>query len=157
MRSPTRISYVMLAFLLVAPVSVRAEDAPSQTATGYMPRLGDVMAAIQLRHSKLWYAGSLKNWALADYELTQFLASLQEAKRFYPDMPASSLSATDKLTATIGESLRERNDSKFARAFAKLTAECNTCHQTSGKDFIAVRNPTFPYPYGGQVFAPSKK
>src|SRR5262245_54567331 len=113
MHRTTRISCALLAFLLMPSVSALGQEKSPQNISSYMPRLGDVMARIQFMHSKLWYSGSLKNWALANYELTEFSAALQEAKRFYPDMSAASLSATDQLTTSIGDSLREKNDSKF--------------------------------------------
>jgi hypothetical protein len=57
-----------LAVLLISNGgSVMAEDKSSQSAASYAPSLGNIMAAVQLRHSKLWYAGKVKNWPLADY------------------------------------------------------------------------------------------
>ena len=55
----------LVVLLLVSTGSVVAEDNSSQGAT---PILGNVMAAVQLRNSKLWYAGKVKNWPLTDYE-----------------------------------------------------------------------------------------
>lgn len=45
-----------VAALLGSAVSV-AEDQPSQSAISYTSSLGDMMVVVQLRHSKLWYAG----------------------------------------------------------------------------------------------------
>ena len=45
-------------------------------AGSYVPDLGDLMETAQLRHLKLSYAGSAKNWELANYELAQIRRSL---------------------------------------------------------------------------------
>ena len=47
-----------------APLAVAQSEA-------YVPALGDIMSATQLRHIKLWFAGKLQNWDLASYELRQ--------------------------------------------------------------------------------------
>jgi hypothetical protein len=44
------------AVLLIPNASVVAEDKSSQNAASYLPSLGNIMTAVQLRHSKLWYA-----------------------------------------------------------------------------------------------------
>jgi hypothetical protein len=51
----------MLVILLASSGSM-AEDKSAQNATDYMPRLGNLMAAIQLRHAKLFYAVKRGNW-----------------------------------------------------------------------------------------------
>ena len=45
--------------LILAPLAMAQQDA-------YRPPLGDIMGKIQLRHIKLWFAGKLANWELAD-------------------------------------------------------------------------------------------
>ena len=42
------------------------------------------MELIQLSHFKLWLAGNLRNWPLAEYELTQMKATFQDAKTLFP-------------------------------------------------------------------------
>jgi hypothetical protein len=50
--------------LILAPLAVAQQYA-------YKPPLGDIMGKIQLRHIKLWFAGKLKNWELAAYEVDE--------------------------------------------------------------------------------------
>jgi hypothetical protein len=71
--------YSMIALLSIPFPYVSAEESPQQTSASYVPSLGDMMAAIQLRHAKIWYAAKLKNWDLADYELRQLEANLKQA------------------------------------------------------------------------------
>ena len=51
-----------------------------------MGRFPVVMELIQLSHFKLWLAGNLRNWPLADNELTQMKAILQDARTLFPDL-----------------------------------------------------------------------
>jgi hypothetical protein len=146
----------MLMILLLSNSSV-AEDRLPQGAVNYVPSLGDMMAAIQLRHAKVFYAVKLKNWPLGDYELGQLNAILKEAARLYPNMPASDMTSTDKLTALVGESIKAKDQAKFDRSFAQMTVECNSCHEAAGRAFIYIRRPSFPSPYSNQVFAPLKR
>jgi len=67
---------VLLAAAFVLPA--RADDRPA-VAQPYAPRLADIMGATQLRHFKLWYAGTEKNWPLATYELSQIRESFGDA------------------------------------------------------------------------------
>jgi hypothetical protein len=69
MHSLKVLSCTMLAIFVISNASILAEDKAPQGSASYVPSLGDLMAAIQLRHSKLWYVANLKNWPLADYEL----------------------------------------------------------------------------------------
>jgi cytochrome c553 len=143
----------MLALLFISNVSV-AQDASASRSLSYVPSLGDMMTAIQLRHSKLWYAVKTKNWSLADYELRQLDTSLKEGKRLYPNIPGWDIAGSDKVAVAIGEALKAKNEAKFDQAFTQLTTECNACHRAAGRAFIYIRRPTFPSPFSNQVFAP---
>ena len=63
-----------LAALLISAPAAQAEDAVKPAEQGaapesYQPGLGEMMALQQMRHIKLWFAGSGGNWPLADYEI----------------------------------------------------------------------------------------
>jgi hypothetical protein len=111
-------------------------------------------AAIQLRHAKLWYAFKAGNWPLADYELQQLDANLDEAKRFYPSMAASDLAGTNKQAVLIADAIKAKNVREFDQSYVALTTACNSCHEAAGRAFIFIRKPVFPSPYSDQVFAP---
>lgn len=44
---------------------------PASAAPPYVPGLGEIMGATQMRHLKLWYAGEAGNWPLASYEVDE--------------------------------------------------------------------------------------
>ena len=156
MHSLKVLSCTTLAILFVSNASILAEDRSPQSSEIYVPSLGDLMAAIQLRHSKLWYAANLGNWPLAGYELEQLYINVKDAARFYSNIPATSdMSALDRSAALVGEAIKAKDGRKFVQSFAQLTTACNRCHEAAGRAFIAVRKPGFPSPYSNQVFAPS--
>jgi hypothetical protein len=115
------------------------------------------MYAVQLRHSKLWYAGKLKNWPLADYELRQLNANLMEATQFHPNVAASHMTGMDKPAALLGEAVKAKDDVKFDKAFGQMTAACNSCHEAADRAFILIRAPTRVSPLSNQVFAPRER
>jgi hypothetical protein len=139
-------SCAMLAFL-DSSFAVVAQDRAPPSSASYMPSLGDMMAAIQLRHAKIWYAANLNNWSLADYELRQLMAGLKETTRLYADMPGSDMTGMEKVAVTTDESIKARNAVRFEKAFAELTNECNNCHKATDRAFIVVRRPIFPSPF----------
>ena len=61
---------VLAVSLIGASAPVLADDQkPASAQERYLPRLNDMMVATQLRHFKLWYAGAVQIWPLANYEL----------------------------------------------------------------------------------------
>jgi hypothetical protein len=137
-----------IAFLFVGPSfpALAAEQEPANTqergAHGrYAPRPNDIMVATQLRHFKLWYAGALENWPLANYELAQIRADIELAKDFFPDSSASKMSMMSPPADEVESAIRAKDSGKFSKAFSKLTAACNSCHEATGFGFIKMRDP----------------
>jgi len=149
--------FVIAALVLMAPVALAAQPAKEP----YAPGLGEFMAATQLRHAKLWFAGQAKNWDLAAYEIDEIKEGLEDAAKQYPthdglpvaDMIKASIEAPlDQLEKAVGA----KSSTKFAIAFDGLTKACNTCHAGAQKEFIKIQRPTTP-PLSNQVFRPGEK
>jgi len=134
---------------LMMGVSAIAQGVP-QT---YMPRLGDIMGATQLRHIKLAFAGKLRNWELAAYELEQIDASFQDAAMLYPGIPVTDMTIVGPPVKALRESIAARDGAGFDQAFGALTNACNGCHQSIGRSFIVIKVPTASS-FSNQVFAP---
>ena len=137
---------------IVWPASAEDRSAGG-TSPPYVPKLGDIMGATQLRHFKLWYAGREKNWSLANYELEQIKESFQDAMTLYPGLPVADMTTMEKPAASIGAAIKAKDGRKFATAFGALTTACNACHQSQGLGFIAIKVPTAS-PFSNQVFVP---
>ena len=151
---------ILLVFAISLPVGAAdSQPEPSAAREGsYPPRLAVVMQLIQLSHFKLWLAGNLRNWPLAEYELTQMKATLQDAKALFPDLPGADTSAISKSADDFVEATRAKDAAKFAAAFQKFTAECNSCHEQRGLKFIKIKvpstSPIMTSPLSNQLFGP---
>lgn len=123
----------------------------------YVPMLGDSMLSIQMRHIKLWLAGSAKNWQLAGYELGEIEEVFEDAARFnhvFKGMPVADM--IKKITARplkdLGAAIEAKDASRFDAAFDGLTAACNECHRSAGHGFIMIKRPKTS-PFSDQVFS----
>jgi hypothetical protein len=125
-------------------------------AEGYVPGLGDIMTMIQMRHIKLWFAGRLKNWDLADYELEQIRQGLESAATLYSGIPTDYVGATVGPIKEISAAIKAKDRVKFVKGYGALTAACNACHQGINRGFIVIQVPNTS-PFSDQSFAPPKK
>lgn len=141
----------------------QAPSAPQKADTqySYVPDLGDIMETMQLRHFKLSYAGQLKNWTLANFELMQIQKSFDVTAKLYPDFAnvdfAKLISQLSKpALARVGEAIKAQDSAAFAQAFGALTHACDNCHQAAGFGFIVIRVPTAS-PFSNQLFPPNRE
>lgn len=134
--------------------------AASPAAAPFAPGLGEIMAANQARHVKLWLAGDAGNWPLAAYEVSELREGFDDAVRFHPTQEGSPLPIsglvprimTEPLNG-VGAAVAAKDHAAFVKAYDALTAACNSCHQASNHGFNVVQRPaTNPFP--DQVFAP---
>jgi cytochrome c553 len=132
------------------------EQNPPNSQERFVPRLNDLMVATQLRHFKLWYAGIVQNWPLANYELAQIRDAIADTERLY-DKGGSKMSATMMPpTDDVEEAIKAKDGKKFTTAFTKLTAACNSCHEADGFGFIKIRDPRLSpletSPFSDEIF-----
>jgi predicted secreted protein len=107
----------------------------------FVPRLNTLMMVTQLGHFKLWYAGAVQNWQLANYELAQIRANMVDARKLHPDNSRSDMSAMTGPADELDEAIKAKDSAKFVKAFSKLTAACNSCHEATDVGFIKIRDP----------------
>ena len=144
-----------LALLQPAPVSGQQPAAPA-----YKPELIEFMVFTQIRHAKLWLAGNAGNWELAEYEIDELNEVLQNAAKHVPDykgIPVGKM--IESLAAApieeVEKTIKAKDRVRFAAAYDKLTAACNSCHQSANRPFIVIQRPSgsaFP----NQSFAPRR-
>lgn len=128
----------------------------------YVPGMGEIMSATQMRHSKLWFAGKSKNWGLASYELDEIKEGLDDATKYHPvfkkDAPIAAM--LDEFTTQplneLERAIVGKDSSKFRTAFDKLTKACNGCHEAASQGFIVIKRPSY-LPFSNQEFAAQKK
>jgi cytochrome c553 len=137
-----RLFAVLAVLLMGGSAPVLADDQkPANAQERYVPRLNDIMVAAQLRHFKLWYAGVVQNWPLANYELAQIRASIEDAKNLYPNNSTPNMSTMAPVADELDSAIKAKDSLKFSQGFMKLTAACNSCHEAAGVGFIKIREP----------------
>jgi cytochrome c553 len=125
-----------------ASLPVLADDQkPPPAQQVYTPRLNNIMILTQLGHFKLWYAGAVQNWPLANYELEQIRASINNAKTLYPDNDKSNMDSMRPIADDLDKAIRAKDAARFTSAYGKLTTTCNNCHEATGFGFIKIRVP----------------
>jgi len=126
----------------VASLTALADDQkPPPAQPVYTPRLNNIMILTQLGHFKLWYAGAVQNWPLANYELEQIRASIRLAKTLYPDSDKSNMDTMRPAAEDLDKAIKAKDAASFTGAYGKLTAACNNCHEATGFGFIKIRVP----------------
>ena len=156
MRYPGLICAMSIGIVLAPLAAAQAPKGPP-LRDGYVPSLGDLMGATQLRHSKLWFAGKRRNWGLAAYELGQIRASFEDAAMLYPGIPVTDVTTVAQPLRLIGDAIEAKDASKFTKGFNDLTAACNACHKEIGRGFIAIQVPPTASPFSNQLFSPRTK
>ncbi|HYI29989.1 MAG TPA: hypothetical protein VD863_19300 [Bradyrhizobium sp.] len=147
----------LMAFSLTSFAIAQSDNLRSTTGEQqYVPRLGDIMSNIQLRHIKLLFAGKAGNWQLAAYELRQIKTGLAEAAVMYEGIPVSSVTTMTVPLDSLGDAITAKDGKRFAKLFDELTVSCNGCHQSTDRGYIAIRVPT-EQPFSNQAFAPRAK
>ena len=148
-----------IALLMVCsltPSAIAQSNLNATTSEQYVPRLGDIMNAVQSRHIKLWFAGKARNWELATYELVLLKAGLLEAAVLYEGIPVTNVTTMKKPVDSISAAIEARDGRRFAKAVGELTDGCNACHKSMGRGFILMRMPS-EQPFSDQSFAPQAK
>jgi hypothetical protein len=146
----------LLFIALAAGATLAQQTAPP--AKPYTPGLGEFMLSAQARHAKLWLAGSVQNWDLADYSIDELKEGLENAVKYIPtfkDIPIGQMIESTAMApiAEVESAIKAKDRAKFVTAFDKLTAACNTCHQAANRGFIVVQRPTTS-PFPNQSFTP---
>jgi hypothetical protein len=147
---------------IFAQVRSNAQQEQSQpTHELYRPDVGDLMAATQLRHFKLSFAGSTGNWPLASYEVGQMRKNFAQAAKLYPTLNGVPLADLIKNESEpplndLAKAVATKNLTDFSKAFTELTEACNHCHQAAGFGFVAIRVPTSS-PFSNQTFVPASR
>jgi hypothetical protein len=161
MKRKTKFLHLSLAVLFAAsaPFAAWGQGDPAPAPT-YIPAppVSDIMGQTQLRHFKLWFAGALGNWPLANFEVEQMKRSFNEAGRLGTSVagtPLSKLVEEKSLPplAEVEKAIAAKSKKDFVKAFGDLTAACNGCHVAANVGFIKIQTPTAS-PFSNQAFPP---
>ena len=133
----------------------------SNSAALYHPGLGDLMTAfVQPRHIKLGLAGSARNWPYARYELSELSEAFADISRLVPrhdnlPIPEMIASTVKQPMEALEAAIKATDTAAYTKAYADLTASCNTCHQSANHAEIVIQVPTVSS-FPDQDFRPQK-
>ena len=120
---------------------------------GQLPHLADLMnEAMQVHHTKLWFAGHAANWVLADYEVKKIKETIEEIKETIVDIQIASaqwrrvpvgemLGNVDSNLDALNQAINAKDKARFDTAYRGLTAACNACHVRAGQPQIKIMVP----------------
>ena len=143
--------------LLLLASGALAEDVKKPEP--YVPGLGEFMtSAVQPHHIKIWMAGHAGNWPLAAYEAKELRETFEDITTYqaaWNNFPIGKLAETNLVPPLdeMDKAILGKNQADFKKAYDKVTAACNSCHQATGNEFVSVKAPSgadFP----DQDFAP---
>jgi hypothetical protein len=103
-------------------------------------------AAVQPHHIKVGLAGHAGNWPLAEYEAKELRETFEDIATYHgvwSDFPIAKL-AEANLTPPLEEldkAIKDKNAAGFKKAYDKVTAACNSCHQATNNGFVAIKTP----------------
>jgi hypothetical protein len=125
-------------------IAAGPEAAPSPQAAGYLPSISDLMiATIQPRHERLWRAGQDGNWEFAAYELGNLHGAFDRLGHAHPiehdiTFPDMITSVTEQPFKELKGAIQSKDASAFNKAYADLTAACNSCHQALNHGVVEI-------------------
>ena len=141
----------------IADEETHMHHAPA-ASSGYSPGLGEIMTLQQMRHAKLWLAGSQKNWPLADYELDELREGFEDVQKLHPmheGVPVGAMvkDLTGAPLAALDKAINAKDAASFGKSFDELTGACNACHRAAKHGFIVITRPAAS-PFPNQKFPP---
>ena len=139
---------VTLMLLLPGPAS--SQDIPfasppnlqPSSNNAYVPSLGEIMQIVQLKHIKLWQAGSARNWRLAAYEVDQISDTFLRTAIFYEEIPSRYVIAVQAPLAAMKKAAEAGDGRGYDAGFARLNDVCNTCHRAASVGFVVIKTPS---------------
>lgn len=138
------------------PLQSKVDSLQQKINNAYKPGLGEFMLGIQEHHAKLWFAGTNKNWALADFEVHEIGETLDDIKQYCTDRPeVKSIGIIDPAISSISNAIKQKDEEVFRKGFVQLTASCNTCHKDNQHGFNVIIIPS-AQPVTNQEFKPAK-
>ena len=121
------------------------------SSEAYYASLSDIMSVIQLRHIKLWHAGTSGDWHVVSFETNQIKDTFLKAAMFYKDLPVANVMSVQEPLDGMRQAAETGDRPSFIRSFEALTNACNQCHKAAQVGFIVIQTPTFS-PFTDQKF-----
>lgn len=136
-----------------------ADESDSGAARTSAFGLPEIMTGIQMDAAKLYLAGKLANWPLAQYEAGRIENALEEVPVIRPQEKGVPLGAViqafkNSQWTALKAAINRKDFPAFDTAYTNVVFVCNACHQAVGRPFIHITVPTEP-PVPNQLFRPA--
>ncbi len=147
---------------LTQPATPPAEaPEPPPPPQPFSPGLDDLMTMlVQIRHTKLYYAGSAKNWELAASEARELRNSFDRITKTIPLYLGNDVAQSMGVFGTphldkIDKAVADADPVAFTKAYKDLTEGCTQCHAYMEHPFLVMKVPAGPNTiFPDQVFTP---
>ncbi|MBW7889509.1 MAG: hypothetical protein H3C48_00465 [Chitinophagaceae bacterium] len=128
----------------------------SLESNAYTPGFGEFMNTIEIHHAKLWFAGTDKNWPLAQYELDEMKETFDDLQKYVKGRPeVKEIPMIDPALKDLGQAIESKDVNRFKPAYITLTTTCNSCHLATEHGFNVITIPSAP-PVTDQQFKRAK-
>jgi hypothetical protein len=163
-QQPMKIYLILFSVFLTACISQPAESIrlleskvdslEKINARAYTPDFGEFMIDIQIHHSKLWLAGSNKNWPLADYQAKKIKETISDLVKYQSERKEIAiLGMLDRSVDSVRVAIAKKDPAKFIITYDYVTNTCNICHRSYDVGFNVIRTPGSS-PFTNQDFHP---
>jgi hypothetical protein len=152
---------ILASLIVFVPTRSMSQGPEADASFGF----DDLMTMlIQPRHTKLYYAGTQKNWELAAAQSRDMHSALARIAQRIPKYMNNSVADTitvifmPKLNA-IDAAIAAGDPKQFANAYVALTDACNACHVYMEHPYIVIQIPHSGdiSAYPGQAFRPTRE
>ena len=145
---------VISLFAFGASHSAERDDLQTQTSRSpsaphtFQPGMDDLMTMLVTpRHNKLYYAGTAKNWELADFELRELRSAFRRIMNTIPvyrdrDVEETVGAVLAPHLDDTASAIAAGDPAHFAKAYEELTAACNACHTYLEHPFLVIKVPS---------------
>ncbi len=130
----------------------RVDSLQSKIDNSYKPGFGEFMTNIQIHHAKLWFAGTNRNWKLAEFEIQEIKESMEDIQKYQSEREETkTLPIIFAPLDSVQAAVNDKSLNKFKQSFTNLTNTCNACHQAVNNEFNKIKIPDSP-PFSNQDF-----
>ena len=124
-------------------VQQELDSLKTKISNAYKPGLGEFMLAVQIHHSKLWFAGTNENWPLAEFEVGEIKETLNNAIKYLPERKETKdVSMIFPALNSLKASIKNKDLKMFTRNYKMLTQTCNDCHKAVHFEFNVIKIPS---------------
>jgi hypothetical protein len=99
------------------------------------------MMEVGYRYNELFFAGTERNWELAEYHAAKIGDAIEQGIERRPGRRPSAEIFLERELGALLDAIGARDPAAFERDYLRLTEGCNACHLREDVQFIVIRQP----------------